>query len=92
MTLVKLSSECDYGERSRKGFCIHMKDIHIPRVFMCDQCDNTASKEEYLKKHINFNYDGFCYKCDECDYASKCPASLADHNNSAYKGIFYQCN
>ena len=65
-----------------------MKDIHIPRVSMCDQCDCTASKEEYLKKHIKFNHDGFCYKCDECDYASKCPASLADHNNSAYKGIF----
>ena len=40
-----------------------MKDIHIPRVFMCDQCDNTELKEEYLKRHIKFNHDGFCYNC-----------------------------
>ena len=44
-----------------------MKDIHIPRVFMCDHCDSTASNEEYLKKHIKFDHDGLCYKCDECD-------------------------
>ena len=49
--------ECD-GTKSKKDFAIHMKDIHNPRVFMCDQCDYTASKEEYLKKHIKFNHDG----------------------------------
>ena len=47
-----------------------MKDIHIPRVLMCDQCDYTASKEEHLKKHIKFIHDGSCYKCDERDFAS----------------------
>ena len=52
--------ECDYEKRSKKDFAIHMRDIHIPRVFMCDQCDNTASKEEYLKRHIKFNHDGLC--------------------------------
>ena len=52
--------ECDYEKRSKKDFAIHMRDIHIPRVFMCDQCDNTASKEEYLKRYIKFNHDGLC--------------------------------
>ena len=30
---------------------------------MCDQCDNTELKEEYLKRHKKFNHDGFCYNC-----------------------------
>ena len=50
--------ECEYETKSKKDFAIHMKDIHTPRVFMCDQCYYTASKEEYLKKHIKFNHDG----------------------------------
>ena len=52
--------ECDYEKRSKKDFAIHMRDIHIPSVFTCDQCDNTASKEEYLKRYIKFNHDGLC--------------------------------
>ena len=51
-------SECEYETKSKKEFAIHMKDIHTPRVFMCDQCDYTAAKEEYLKKHIKFNHEG----------------------------------
>ena len=36
--VVKLSSvvKCDYEKRSKKDFAIHTRDIHIPRVFMCD--------------------------------------------------------
>ena len=43
---------------SKRDFTTHMKDIHTPRVYMCDQCDYTAAREEYLKKHIKFTHDG----------------------------------
>ena len=66
-----------------------MKDIHIPRVFMCDQCDNTSSKEEYLKRHIKFNHDGFCYNCVmNVTLHQNVLLYLAEHNKSAHEGIF----
>merc|ERR1712098_615247 len=57
--LFALESIHPYDETlSKRDFTTHMKDIHTPRVYMCDQCDYTAAREEYLKKHIKFTHDG----------------------------------
>ena len=43
--------ECDYETKSKKDFAIHMRDIHIPRVFMCD---HQALAKYNLKMHRMF--------------------------------------
>ena len=74
-----------------------MKDIHTPRVYMCDQCDYTAVREEYLKKHIKFTHDGEVlekaaalggyrfHQCNFCDHISNKMANIKQHLKGVYK-------
>ena len=58
--------ECDYEKQSKKDFAIHMKDIHIPRVFMCDQCDSRCGYRSNFKEHLA-EHEMVRYPCYQCD-------------------------
>ena len=74
-----------------------MKDIHTPRVYMCDQCDYTAVREEYLKKHIKFTHDGEVlekaaalvgyriHQCNFCDHISNKMSNIKQHLKGVHK-------
>ena len=50
---------CGFQAMSRSLMASHNKENHsAARVFMCDQCDYSATREEYLRKHIKFHHDG----------------------------------
>ena len=64
MTVVRLAS--DYEKQSKGDFAIHMKDIYIPRVFMCDQCDSRCGYRSNFKEHLA-EHEMVRYPCYQCD-------------------------
>ena len=71
-----------------------MEDIHTPCVYMCDQCDYTAIREEYLNKHIKFTHNGGVlekaaalrgyrtHQCNFCDYIFNKMLNFKQHPTS----------
>ena len=50
---------CGFQSMSRSQMAIHNKENHsAAKVFMCDQCEHSFTREEYLRKHIKFHHDG----------------------------------
>ena len=50
---------CGFQAMSLAAMATHNKENHsAAKVFMCDQCEYSFTREEYLRKHIKFHHDG----------------------------------
>ena len=72
---------------SQQGLATHISFCKDPgHTRSCNQCDYTAGRRGYLRKHIESLHGGPLITCDSCDFTSHSRKRLQLHQSAHQKG------
>merc|ERR1712098_340830 len=91
--------ECDVCNKmfhSEIEMKMHKRKLHVPKKFLCTQCDYTARFESILQKHMLLHTTEKPFSCDRCTLKFKDARNLKVHvqkvHENARNYICTYCN
>ena len=89
---------CSTKWNSHLSLELHIMEIHMKRMFSCDQCNYLSYKKEHVKRHINFIHKQLRnHVCHHCGKAYTLQKHLSkhlfkDHNEGTPTERKYKCD